>query len=86
MTRSRRGLALIVALLGVAAFASVAEAKKRHRAGPRDEPRAVASRNYPIYESRGVDRNPGGDNLYFQDTKRPDYILGPGFMGWNNHF
>ena len=87
MLRSRRGLALITALFGLAAFAPCADAytytkAKPHHAAKAQYPHAVTSRDFPVYVSRGVDRNPGGDNLYFQDTKRPGYIVGPGFLGY----
>ena len=43
--------------------------------------RAVES--FPTYVDRGVDRNPGGDDLYFNDTKNPNYIVGPAwFQRW----
>ena len=86
MTRLRRGLALSVALVGLAAFASAAEAKvKRHHPAPlrHREVAAAAARDFPVYVGNGVDRNPGGDNLYFSDTKRPNYIVGPAwFQRW----
>jgi len=87
MSRSRRGLALFTAICGLAAFAPVADAAtkaKRHHPAAQ-YPHAAASREFPAYVSRGVDRNPGGDNLYFQDTKRPNYIVGPGFLGYINN-
>lgn len=82
MTPSRRGLALSVALLGFAAFASDSQAKvRRHHVAPVRH--HEASRDFPVYVGNGVDRNPGGDNLYFSDTKRPSYIVGPAwFQRW----
>ncbi len=86
MTQLRRGLALTVALLGFAAFASDADAKvKRHHVAPQryHGEAAARGRDFPVYEGNGVDRNPGGDNLYFSDTKRPSYIVGPAwFQRW----
>jgi hypothetical protein len=84
MTRLRRGLALSVALLGLAAFASAAEAKvKRGHPTPLRHHEVAAARDFPVYVGTGVDRNPGGDNLYFSDTKRPNYIVGPAwFQRW----
>jgi hypothetical protein len=84
MTRTRRGLALIVALLGFAAFASDCKAR-RHHVTPlrRHEATTATSRDFPVYVGTGIDRNPGGDNLYFSDTKRPSYIVGPAwFQRW----
>jgi hypothetical protein len=85
MLRSRQGLSLTVALIGLAAFATSADAAKTKRYHPARTPHATTSRDFPIYVSRGVDRNPGGDNLYFQDTKRPSYLVGPGFLGYINN-
>jgi hypothetical protein len=86
MSPLRRGLALSVALLGFAALASGAEAKvKRHHLAPQRHygASAATSRDFPVYVGTGVDRNPGGDNLYFSDTKRPSYIVGPAwFQRW----
>jgi hypothetical protein len=84
MTRSRQGLALLVALLGFAAFASDSQARvRRHHVAPERHHGVTASRNFPVYVGAGVDRNPGGDNLYFSDTKRPSYIVGPAwFQRW----
>jgi len=83
MTRSRRGLALTVALLGFAAFASDSQAKlKRHHLAPVQH-HVASGRDFPVYVGTGIDRNPGGDNLYFSDTKRPSYIVGPAwFQRW----
>ena len=86
MTRSRRGLALTVALLGLAAFATAADAKvkRRHAVPPPPYHGAGESREFQPYRSSGSDRNPGGDNLYFSDTKRPSYIVGPAwFQRWD---
>jgi hypothetical protein len=85
MTRLRRGVPVLFTLLGLAVFAAApadaAKVKshystttpKRHAAAP--EPRA------PAYVSRGVDRNPGGDNLYFTDTRAPSTFNGPDLLG-----
>ena len=76
-----KGLFVLATLAGAVALVGSADARvKRHRA-----PHATAERapNFPLYVSRGVDRNPGGDNLYFSDTKRPSYIVGPAwFQRW----
>ena len=86
MTRLRRGLALSIARVGLAAVASAGEAKvKRHHPAPQRhrEVAAANGRDFPVYVGTGVDRNPGGDNLYFSDTKRPNYIVGPAwFQRW----
>ncbi|HXT06912.1 MAG TPA: hypothetical protein VN715_08255 [Roseiarcus sp.] len=82
MTRLPRGVPAIVALAGLAAFAvGPADAKvKRHHATPKHH--VVRSPyNFPNYVSRGVDRNPGGDNLYYTDTKAPAYFFGPTLLG-----
>lgn len=89
MTRSSRGIPAILALLGLAAFAAApAEAKvKRHHMTPRvaqARPRLQRPSEFPVYVGTGVDRNPGGDNLYFSDTKEPHYIVGPAwFQRWD---
>jgi len=78
-------LALFVALLGFAAFASDSQALvKRHHVAPLRHHGVTASgRDFPVYVGTGIDRNPGGDNLYFSDTKRPSYIVGPAwFQRW----
>jgi hypothetical protein len=88
MTRLRRRVSVLVALLGLAALASApAEAKQRHKHTAHAPQAAhaprVARSNVPNYVSKGVDRNPGGDNRYFSDTKDPDYLVGPGiFQRW----
>jgi hypothetical protein len=82
MMRLRRGVPTLAALVGLAAFAAApAEAKlKRHHA----EHAAVRpATKFPVYVDQGSDRNPGGDNLYFTDTKQPNYIVGPAwFQRW----
>lgn len=83
MTRLRRGFPALVALLGLAAFAGApADAKiKRHRAY---HARVAPAQEFPVYVDHGSDRNPGGDNLYFTDTKDPHYIIGPAwFQRWD---
>lgn len=87
MMRLRGALRAAVALLAVAAFtASGADARQRakHRHGPAHyEPSAHRAVNFPTYVDHGADRNPGGDNLYFTDTKDPHYIVGPAwFQRW----
>ena len=84
MTRSRPGLCAFVAILGLAAFAAApADAKVKPRHMMRTRPAASRPVNFPNYVDRGVDRNPGGDNLYFSDTKVPHYIVGPAwFQRW----
>jgi hypothetical protein len=85
MMRLRRGVPALVALLGLAAFAAApAGAKTKHpilhvhRALPAAAP-------FPVYVDHGSDRNPGGDNLYFTDTKDPHYIVGPAwFQRWDD--
>lgn len=87
MTRWRRGVPALVALLALAAFAAApAEAKlKRHPHAPPVHPRAHAynaapSSSFPVYVDHGVDRNPHGDDLYFNDTKNPGAYLSPNFI------
>jgi hypothetical protein len=87
MTRLRRGVPAVVAFVALAAFSAApaaAKVKHRHplhaehaRALPRSEP-------FPVYVDQGSDRNPGGDDLYFNDTKVPHYIVGPAwFQRWD---
>ena len=76
-----------IALLGLAPLAAApADAKvKPHRHPVRVlAHRAPArTRDFPIYVDQGSDHNPGGDNLYFTDTKEPSYLVGPGwFQRW----
>ena len=82
MTRLPRSVLALVASLGLAAFAlGPAEAKvKRQHVTPK---RHVATSPYkfPNYVSPGVDRNPGGDNLYFSDTKEQPIFNGPRLIG-----
>jgi hypothetical protein len=84
MTLLRRGVPALVAVLGLAAFAAAPAAakdnkvKRRPPAHSRLAP-APASK-FPVYVDRGSDRNPGGDDLYFNDTKEPGYLVGPGFF------
>jgi hypothetical protein len=84
MTRSSRALPAIIALLGLAAFAgSPAEAKVKRHHVVRAPGVVHREPTFPNYVSNGVDRNPGGDNLYFSDTKSPHYIVGPAwFQRW----
>jgi hypothetical protein len=82
MTRSHRLIPGFVAVIGLVAFAAApAQAKVKHRHAP--QAHAARPANFPVYVDRGSDRNPGGDNLYFSDTKSPHYIVGPAwFQRW----
>lgn len=85
MTRLPRGVPAFVALMGIAAFAAgPADAKvKRYHATPKRHV-AHAPRSpydFPMYVDRGSDRNPGGDNLYYSDTKDPAFFNGPDLVG-----
>jgi hypothetical protein len=90
MMRSSRCLTGFVAIVGFAAFAGAAAAapiKHHHPVQHRGysiDTRPVA---FPNYIDTGSDRNPGGDNLYFTDTKSPlrlnepgPYIIGPAYF------
>jgi hypothetical protein len=91
MMRSSRYLAGFVAIVGLAAIASAAGAATTikhhhplHRHGYSIDSRPAA---FPNYIDTGSDRNPGGDNLYFTDTKSPlrlnepgPYIIGPAYF------
>ena len=86
MSRLRQDLVVFASLLGAVACAAPADAKiKRHNPSVvRHENSSSRTSNFPVYVDRGADRNPGGDNLYFTDTKRPNYIVGPAwFQRWN---
>jgi hypothetical protein len=81
MTLLRRGVPALVAVLGLAAFAAApaeAKVKRRHPAQTRHAPPPPAK--FPVYVDKGSDRNPGGDDLYFNDTKQPSYLVGPGLF------
>jgi hypothetical protein len=92
MMRSHRRLIGFVAILGLAASAASAEAAtlKRHHPVHRHAPQVAARErepSFPTYIDQGSDRNPGGDNLYFTDTKDPfrlneknSYIIGPAYF------
>ena len=85
MKRLRGDMPAAAALLAVAVFAaSGAEAKPRHKYHHGYvEPMARRPVAFPTYVDHGSDRNPGGDNLYFTDTKDPKYLVGPGwFQRW----
>jgi hypothetical protein len=86
MTRLRQGVCALVACLGLAAFvAAPADAKVRHRHPLGVRPAASRPVAFPNYVDRGSDRNPGGDDLYFSDTKYPHYIVGPAwFQRWED--
>ena len=83
MKRLRAGSPGAACLLAVAVFAfsgADADAKpkaKRHHGQANYEPVARRSVEFPTYVDRGSDRNPGGDNLYYTDTRTPHYELGP---------
>jgi hypothetical protein len=87
MTRSRVGAFGAVALIGLAAFALPADAKvKPHHTAHHYAVTAGTAQpripSFPTYIDRGADRNPGGDDLYFSDTRYPDeqYIVGPAYF------
>ena len=84
MKSSRRVLPGIAALIGLAAFAAApAQAKMKHRHPLQGRTHVARPSNFPVYVDRGSDRNPGGDNLYFTDTKKPNYVVGPAwFQRW----
>ena len=83
MSPSRNVLVVVLALSSLSVLADPAAAKiKRHVT--HSAPVHARAQNFPVYVDRGVDRNPGGDNLYFSDTKRPSYIVGPAwFQRWD---
>ncbi len=87
MSRPPRVVPGIIALLGLATLAATpASAKVKHRhVGIRHLHEAVRPMPaFPVYVDHGSDYNPGGDNLYFSDTKSPNYIVGPGyFQRWD---
>ena len=89
--RSHRRLIGFVALLGFAASAASAQPLpvKRHRPVIHRHVVVATTRplSFPQYIGTGVDRNPGGDNEYFSDTKDPfrlteknQYIIGPAYF------
>jgi hypothetical protein len=87
--RSHRRLIGFVAVLAVAASAASAQTApvKRHHPMHRHVAAATRSLSFPMYIGNGVDRNPGGDNEYFSDTKSPfrltdqnSYIIGPAYF------
>jgi hypothetical protein len=91
MMRSSRLLTGFVAIIGLAASAGAAGAApiKHHHPLQRHSGYAIDSRPlaFPRYIDTGSDRNPGGDNLYFTDTKSPfrlnepgSYIIGPAYF------
>ena len=89
MKRLRGGVPAVAALLAVAAFAgSGADAKprtKHHHGHAYLEPVTRRPVDFPTYVDHGSDRNPGGDNLYFTDTKDPHYVVGPAwFQRWED--
>jgi len=90
MVRSHRRLIGFVALLGFTASAASAGAATIKRHHPQHRHSVVAASReprFPVYIDEGSDRNPGGDNLYFTDTKSPfrlnehnSYIIGPAYF------
>lgn len=90
--RSHRRLIGFVAVLAVAASAAGAQTapvKRHYPVHPVHRHVAAATRSlaFPMYIGNGVDRNPGGDNEYFTDTKSPfrltdqnSYIIGPAYF------
>lgn len=84
------GLPAVAAFVAVAVFAVSAgeartKAKRRHGVAPQYEPASRRPDAFPVYVDRGSDRNPGGDNLYFTDTKNPHYVVGPAwFQRWED--
>lgn len=87
MSRLRQGVP-IVAFVAFAALAAAPAAattvKHRHVSHPEHVRTAPRPEAFPVYVDRGSDRNPGGDDLYFNDTKVPHYIVGPAwFQRWD---
>ena len=88
MMRSSQIVIGFVAIVGLAVFAGSAGAApiKHHHPLHRHAGYSVDSRpvSFPNYIDTGSDRNPGGDNLYFTDTKNPHYVVGPAwFQRWD---
>jgi hypothetical protein len=88
MTRLRQGVPCLFALIGLAAFAAApaaAKVKRHHVVHPMHVRAVPRTEAFPVYVDQGSDRNPGGDDLYFNDTKTPHYIVGPAwFQRWDN--
>jgi hypothetical protein len=90
MRRLHGGMPAAAALMAIAFFAgSAAEAKVKakhhHAAAPEFGSAYRRPEAFPVYVDRGSDRNPGGDNLYFTDTKDPHYVVGPAwFQRWED--
>jgi hypothetical protein len=91
MMRTSRCLTGFVAIVGFAAFAGGAAAApiKHHHHPVQHRGYSIDTRPaaFPNYIDTGSDRNPGGDNLYFTDTKSPlrlnepgPYIIGPAYF------
>jgi len=77
----RKDLIVIMVLTGALGVVTTAEGKVKNHHSVKHV--VVRNSTFPVYVDRGVDRNPGGDNLYFSDTKRPSYIVGPAwFQRW----
>ena len=83
MKRLRAGSPGAACLLAVAVFAlsgvdgDARPRAKRHHGPTSYEPAARRPVDFPTYVDRGSDRNPGGDKLYYTDTRTPHYELGP---------
>ena len=79
MIRSASRAAAVIGLVALVIAPAQAKIKRHH-----PHPHAPVAANFPIYVDHGVDRNPGGDNSYFTDTKQPSYVVGPAwFQRWN---
>ncbi len=81
MMRLRTGLSVAASLIAFAAFAvpgadAQPKAKRHHRLSY-SQPAPQRPLAFPTYVDRGTDRNPGGDDLYYTDTRYPRYELGP---------
>ena len=79
----------VLAVSAVAMFASDASAatvKKVRK--PHREPVAVSRMDdiYGVHEDffPGAIQDPGSSNRYFSDTRRPHYLLGPGYFQRND--
>ena len=86
MTRSRASVTALAAVLGLVAFTGAqAATKAKHKHIAREAAPLSRPVPFPVYVDHGSDRNPGGDNLYFSDTRQPDYIVGPAwFQRWED--
>ena len=83
MTRLRGGVPALV-VLGFAALAAspaAAKLKRHHPVHPLHARVGAPLEEFPTYTDRGSDRNPGGDNLYFSDTRNATVFDGPNLVG-----